>query len=171
MDFRERIEEDENALQEIVSGLPGFEGYFEREKRRAADKMLREHLCGQADEATEDLERVSARWSRAGELDYVADLERVAGLLRRAGDRLRFADYGYTGFFDAVKIGEDELQRFYEYDLSLRGFIADIKEEIGKLAAAGAEEVPVRIADLEEAMEALSEMIDERENVAASLTP
>ncbi len=171
MDFRERIESDENALQKIVSALPGFEGYFERENRRAADKMLREYLCGQLDAATEDLEKVSAKWSRAGELDDVADLERVAGLLRRAGDRLRFADYGYTGFFDAAKIGEDELQRFYEYDLSLRDFIADIKDEIGKLAAAGAEEVPVRIADLEEAIEALSEMIDERENVAAALTP
>ena len=171
MDFRERIERDENALQKMVSEVPGFEGYFEREKRRAADKMLREFLCDQLDEAVEDLEKVSAKVSRAGELEYLDDLERVSGLLMRAGDKLRFADYGYTGFFDAAKIGEEELQRFYEYDLSLRSFLADIKDEVGKLAEAGSEELPLRLGDLEEAIDALAEMIAERENVAASLVP
>jgi len=171
MDFRERIERDENALQKMVSEVPGFEGYFEREKRRAADKMLREFLCDQLDEAVADLEKVSAKWSRAGELEYLDDLERVSGLLRRAGDKLRFADYGYTGFFDAAKIGEEELQRFYEYDLSLRGFIAEIGDEIAKLAEAGSEELPLRLGDVEEAIEALAEMIAERESIAASLAP
>lgn len=171
MDFRERIEQDENALQKLVSGLPGFGGYFEREDRRAADRMLREYLCQQIDEAIEGLEAVSGRWSRAGELEYMDDIERVSGHLRRAGDKLRFADYGYTGFFDAVKIGEDDLQRFYEYDLSLRGFIAEVKEDIGKLAEAGGEAVQLRLGDLEEAIAALAEMIAERENVAASLVP
>ena len=171
MDFRERIEQDENALQKLVSKLPGFGGYFEREKRRAADKLLREHLCEQVDEAVEDLEKVSSQWSHAGKLDELDDLERISGLLGRAGDKLRFADYGYTGFFDAVKIDEDDLQRFYEYDLSLRSFIAEVADEIGKLERAEAAEVPGRMADLEEAIEALGEMIAEREKVAASLTP
>ena len=133
--------------------------------------MLREYLCQQLDEAVEAFEQVSAKWSQAGELDYLDDLERVSGRLRRAGDKLRYADYGYTGFFDAVKIGEQELQRFYEYDLSLRSFIADVKDAIGKLAQAGAEELQVRLGDLEEVIEALAQMIAERENVAASLVP
>lgn len=169
MDFHDRIEADENALQKLVKQIPGFDGYFKQENRRAADKLLRDHLCAELDETVEELEKVAGAWSRAAQLDDLDDLERVAGRLRRAGDKLRYADYGYTGFFDAVKIGEDDLQRFYEYDLSLRQFIADVAERVQALA--DAEAVGEEFEDLEEAVEALADMIEERERVAAELAP
>jgi len=171
MDFHERIEADENALQKLVKQIPGFGGYFEQENRRAADKLLREHLVEQMGETIEEVEKVAGSWSRAAKLDLIDDLERVAGRLGRAADKLRFADYGYTGFFDAVKIGEDDLQRFYEYDLSLRQFIADVNEQVSELAAVGDHETAKALEKLDEAIESLAEMIEERERVAAELAP
>jgi hypothetical protein len=44
---------------------------------------------------------------------------RLAGL----SQSVRFADYGATGLFDPVKIGEPELERLYEFDL---GLLADL---------------------------------------------
>ncbi len=169
MDFHDRIQADENALQKLVRQIPGFEGYFRQENRRTADKLLRQHLCAELDRTVEELEKVAGKWSRAARLDELDDLERVAGRLRRAGDKLRYADYGYTGFFDAVKIGEDDLQRFYEYDLSLRQFIADVAERVRALEKA--EKADEALADLDEAIEALADMIEERERVAAELVP
>jgi len=169
MDFHDRIEADENALQKLVKQIPGFEGYFRQENRRAADKLLRNYLCAELDKTIEKLERVGGAWSRAARLDDLDDLERVAGRLRRATDKLRYADYGYTGFFDAVKIDEAHLQRFYEYDLSLRQFIADVAEQVQALGEA--EDALSALEQLDEAIAALAEMIEERERVAAELAP
>ncbi len=171
MDFRERIERDPNPLQKLIDAIPGFSGYVEREQRRGADKMLREFLADEIGDAVEALEETASRWSRAGSIDYLDDLEQIAGRLRRAGDKLRYADYGYSGFFDLVKINEDDLHRFYEYDLSLRGFIADVRDDVDALADASEDEIEEALADLDEAIDALSDMIDERENVAIDLVP
>lgn len=169
MDFYDRIQADENALQKLISQIPGFDGYLAQEKRRTADKLLREFLCAQLDRIIEQLEQVAGTWSRAGQLDDLDDLERVAGKLRRATDKLRFADYGYTGFFDAVKIDQDDLQRFYQYDLSLRQFIAEVGERVQALRQATNHQEA--LVALDEALQALAEMIEERERVAAELVP
>jgi len=171
MDFRERIQRDPNPLEQLVRAIPGFAGYLDREQRRGADKLLREYLAGEIDDAVQRLEKVATAWSKAGEIDDLDDLDQLAGRLRRAGDNLRYADYGYSGFFDLVKIQEEDLHRFYEYDLSLRGFIADIADAIDELAAASGEEIEDAMMGLDEAIEALQEMIDERENVATDLVP
>lgn len=171
MDFRERIKRDPNGLQKLAEAIPGFSGYQEREQRRGADKLLREHLAGEIDALSERIERIATRWARAGNTGHLADLEAIAGRLRRGADRLRYASYGYSGFFDLVKIDEEDLQRFYEYDLSLRGFIADIRESIDELTEAQEDEIVVALDALDEAIDALAEMIDQRENVATDLAP
>ncbi len=171
MDFRERIESDPNPLQKLVDAIPGFSGYLEREQRRGADRMLRQFLADEIDDETEQLERLATDWAQSGRIDALDDLEQIAGRLRRAGDNLRYADYGYSGFFDLIKINEEDLHRFYEYDLSLRSFIADIRDSIDELADAEDDEMEVALADLDEAVDALGDMIDERENVATDLVP
>lgn len=171
MDFRERIERDPNPLQKLITAIPGFPGYFAREQRRDADKLLREFLADEIDAAGEAMERIATRWSKVGEIDYLDDLEAIAGRLRRAADNLRYADYGYAGFFDLVKINEEDLHRFYEYDLSLRGFIADIKGDIEALAEACHETIEKAMISLDESIDALADMIDERESVATDIAP
>ena len=49
-------------------------------------------------------------WSRAGNLANLDLASSIEKLLDSLGNRIRHADYGYTGFFDAVKIGEEELE-------------------------------------------------------------
>ncbi|MGD9495975.1 MAG: hypothetical protein AB7Y46_06675 [Armatimonadota bacterium] len=171
MDFRERVARDPHPLQKLIEAIPGFTGYVEREQRRGADKLLREFLSDEIDGIAQKLERIAARLSRAGEIDYLDDLEQIAGRLRRAGDNLRYADYGYAGFFDLVRINEEDLHRFYEYDLSLRDFIAEISDDVDALADVSGEDLKDALASLDESVDALAEMIDEREAVATDLTP
>ena len=171
MDLTDRIQRDPNPLQKLIEVIPGFSGYMEREERRGADKLLREFLADEIDDAGQAIERIATKWSKAGELDYLDDLEEIAGRLRRAGDDLRFADYGYSGFFDLVKINEDDLHRFYQYDMSLRSFIADIREDIDRLAEVDGDDIEDALADLDESVDDLNEMIEEREAVATDLAP
>jgi hypothetical protein len=171
MDLTDRIQRDPNPLQKLTQSIPGFAGYLEREQRRGADKLLREFLAEEIDDIVQHLEKVARAWADEGELDWLDDLEQVRGRLNRAADNLRYADYGYSGFFDLVKIKEDDLHRFYEYDLSLRSFIADISDDVDDLAEATDDEIEDALADLDQDIDDLNGMIDERENVATDLVP
>jgi hypothetical protein len=154
-----------------MEAIPGFSGYYEREQRRDADKRLREFLAEDIGEIIERIERTATEWSKAGELDYLDDLEEISGRLGRAADNLRYADYGYSGFFDLVKIDADDLNRFYQYDLSLRSFIADIGDDVEALTEAADDEIEDALADLDEDIDELNEMIEDRESVATDLVP
>ncbi|MGI5817225.1 MAG: hypothetical protein ACOX9R_03890 [Armatimonadota bacterium] len=171
MDLNERIQRDPKPLQSLMNVIPGFAGYSEREERRGADKLLRDFLADEIDGIVERIERIATTWSKAGALEYIDDLEQTSGRLNRAADKLRYADYGYSGFFDLVKINEEDLHRFYEYDLSLRSFIADVSDDVDVLADAEVDEVEDALADLDESIDELNDMIEDREAVATDLVP
>ena len=47
---------------------------------------------------------------------FMDDMEKAAIQLRTFADKIRNATYGYSGFFDAVKINEEELAKLYAFD-------------------------------------------------------
>jgi hypothetical protein len=174
-DLRDRIRKDEGSFQKLLASIPGFDGYREREIRRAADKILRDHLVTLVDGARERLRAVISDCARAGKLAALDPLDRLAGRLVKLRDNIRLADYGYTGFFDAAKIKEDELDRMYEYDLSLREEVGGIQGAVAALAvealAADAAQSDAALADLDTRITRIQQMLDERGAITASLVP
>ena len=65
----------------------------------------------------------------------VDDLEASAIKLRAFIDRIKGASYGYTGFFDAVRIHSEELERIYEYDFALLEGAQNLTNAIDNVAA------------------------------------
>ncbi|MBS7248655.1 MAG: hypothetical protein QXN15_08615 [Candidatus Jordarchaeales archaeon] len=66
-------------------------------------------------------------------------MDRLMALLDRVSERINHADYGYSGFFDAVKVREKELDRLYEFDMGIledveafRRGILELKERMEK---------------------------------------
>ena len=168
-DFRQSIRKHEEPLQELMEAIPGFDGYREREIRRTADKILRDHLVSRLDEVRQSLKGIIATAARTGVLEGIEELDRQERLLSTARDSLRFADYGYTGFFDAVKIREAELDRLYEYDATLAQAIEACCAAVTALGAADATAKPAALTTLETATGSLQGMIDRRGEVATSL--
>lgn len=167
-DLRDAIRKDENAFQQLLEAIPGFDGYREREIRRAADKVVREHLVGALDGVRDRLNAIIAAWARAGRLQDLDDIDRVARQLAKVRDNIRFADYGYTGFFDALKIAEDELDRLYAYDLSLRQGIDACGTAVDTLGAAPAESAAQHISAAEAAVASLQGLVDRRAEITAA---
>lgn len=170
-DLRDRIRHDENALQKLMERIPGFKGYHEQELRRSADKLLRDHLATRLEQVRQRLFRFQGELSSRGEFKPVTDLDRLTRRLVRAKDRLEHAAYGYAGFLDAVKIGTEELDRLYDYDLALREAIAQIDEAAATVTEAAPGQFEQTLRSLGEEVEELSRMIDLRSEVAADLTP
>ena len=110
---------EKNFLERLAAHIPGIAGYREREGRRETDRRLREWLAGRLDEAQGDLGAVRNRLTREGKLEAmnaVLDLDRT---MKKTAAALRFADAGYSGLFDQLKLKEDELASIYAYDLAL----------------------------------------------------
>jgi hypothetical protein len=165
----DRIRNDETAFQQLLEAIPGFDGYREREIRRAADKLVREHLVAELDRVRDTVRATTAERARAADLDGLAELDRLERLLGKVRDNLRFADYGYTGFFDAVKIKEQQLDALYEYDISLRDQIAKCAEATGALAGTEPAGLKGLLKLAEAAVRELQTMVDRRGEVAAGL--
>ena len=148
--------------------LPGFAGYKDREQRRQADKIQRDFI---ADALTRERERLgdvgNILMSHGGGLRYLADVDRVRNVFDRVIERIRHASYGYAGFFDAIRIEEQELDRVYEFDLTMIGQIAAIGEAIGALGAAadGGGDFGERLRNVEGYIKNLDRQLDERTRV------
>jgi len=132
-------EERRNLLERIAAKIPGIKGYIDRELRRDVDKMQRDWLAQQLDRGRGSVQEQIRVWSRTGNLanlDLASSLDKA---LDRLANRIRHADYGYTGFFDVVKIRESELDRLYEFDLGLMDTVEDLALRIESLPGTAAE--------------------------------
>ena len=131
----ERAQDRRNLLERIAARIPGIRGYLDRELRREVDKMQRDWLAEQVDRARGRLNGKIRDWTRGGGLaglDLAATTEKA---LDRFANRIRHADYGYTGFFDAVKIREPELDALYAFDLGLMDTVEDLAARVEALPA------------------------------------
>jgi hypothetical protein len=159
--------ERRNIFEEIAAKIPGIKSYLEREMRREVDKMQRDWLAEQLDRGRGALQGKIRDWSRSGNLanlDLAASIDKA---LDRFANRIRHADYGYTGFFDAVKIREDELDRLYAFDLALIGTAENLALRIESLPGTAAEP---DLRSLMEAVEAADRGFDDRARIFEDVT-
>jgi hypothetical protein len=166
-DGTERAEQRRNWLERIAAKIPGIKGYVDRELRRDVDKMQREWLAQQLDRGRGSVQEQIRVWSRTGNLanlDLASSLDKA---LDRLANRIRHADYGYTGFFDVVKLKEAELDRLYEFDVGLMDTVEDLALRIESLPGTAAE--PALRSLLEAVVEA-DRAFDERATIFEDVT-
>lgn len=166
-DGLEGAEERRNWLERIAAKIPGIKGYLDRELRRDVDKMQREWLAHQLDRGRGSVQEHIREWSRSGELanlDLASSLDKA---LDRLANRVRHADYGYTGFFDVVKIREAELDRLYEFDLNLMTVVEDLALRIESLPSTAAEPA---LRSLVEAVQEADRTFDDRGTIFEDVT-
>jgi len=148
-DLFEQVTGDQDFIKKIISKVPGFKGYIERSNRRAADKMLRETIAARFEELWQRVSSLQTDFLSQGELLYLDDLEKAAIKLRTFIDKIQRASYGYSGFFDAAKVNEDELARVYEYDSAMLDLVDEVSNAIDNVEASmGTDGLPASIRNL-----------------------
>jgi hypothetical protein len=167
MELRERVKEAMSSLERLVAGIPGYKGYKEKELRREADKLLREHLARKFEEQRKRLTEIQRKLIGLGKLELIDDLEEAVMKLQTLIDRIRTATYGYAGFFDAIKIKEEQLDALYDFDKALLEDVDKVKDEIDNLssAIAAGEGLSEAIAELTAIVRAADEAFNKREEV------
>lgn len=121
-----------NWLERLGELIPGFRGFQDRELRREVDKMQREHLAKELGRLKVVSRGKARAYTDEGQLGVLHLFERLDRQLDGLSQAIRFSDYGASGFFDVVKINEPELEKLYQFDLSV---LDDVSGLSGDLAA------------------------------------
>jgi len=156
-----------NLLERIVDKIPGFKGYQERELRRDADQLQREHLSSLLEQTKRMLNDVGVAATRSGSLDVINDIETARKRLDKAIARVRYADRGYSAFFDTVKIDEAVLERVYQFDLGLLDGVEEI--QLAAQQAAQAVDVTAAVRAFIGRIDALDARLADREAILSGV--
>lgn len=122
-----------NWIERLSSKIPGYSGYVDRERRRDIDKLHREHLADRLRSLKTPLTDVMRELTNGGRLFEVGAVDSAIKKLDQLENRVRFASYGYAGFFDVVKIEEAQLDAIYRFDLALVDHVDKIEAELSAL--------------------------------------
>jgi len=127
-DFFQKVTSQQDPFKKLLSFIPGFSGYIERQNRRDADKILRDTVARRFEEQWKRASQLQADLVSSSMIQYVDDMEKAAIKMRTFIDKISTAPRGYSGLFDATKINEKELEAIYQFDAAF----FDLAEQVGR---------------------------------------
>ncbi len=171
-DLYQRIVGQRSSLENLMAKLPGFRGYKEASDRRAADRMIREHIVVLLKEQMTRLVSLEKKMLTSGGLAHAADTRTAKMNFQAFIDRVATAAPGYAGFYDAQKVGPDELAKIYAFDAALIGYADKFREKLDAFdkAIQANDGLPAAISDLEALTQEANAAYAMRSNVLTELT-
>lgn len=156
----EKITSERGSLENIMASIPGFRGYFEKQARRTADRMLREYIVGQLDNRLQRYVQIEKKILDSTGLKYMDRTRDVKTKLETYRNNVNTAAPPYDGMFAQIKVTEDDLDKIYAFDEAQLRYVFQFDEVLDSLEkAVGAEDA-----------EALGTMLDTVYNVAVEAT-
>jgi hypothetical protein len=110
------VDQSRGFTKKLELLVPGLRTYRKLEDVRAADELLRTQVADRLDRSKANLE--SVRKDMASQGDY-SNITKIGSLISQVQDlsgQVRHAAQGYSGISPTIKVGEDTLNRLYEYD-------------------------------------------------------
>ncbi len=155
--------------ERLLAEIPGFRGYKEKELRRESDKLIRNHVYMKLAQARSDYKIVFQEMSDRRQLDIFPDMDRVVARFDRVAEKVSHASYGYSGFFDVVKIQEAALDRMTDFDNQLLDQVNGIASEVdafkSEVSKQQFDNVREHVQNLAGTLEAFDDTLSKREEV------
>jgi hypothetical protein len=96
-------------------------------------------------------------------------MDRLLAKMDRVVEKVNHASYGYSGFFNAVKVREKNLDRMIDFDNQLLEGINALATEIdalkAELASGVTANLKTRLQNVTDKLESLEDTFDKREEV------
>ena len=165
----EEAQERRNWLERLGDKIPGFKGYQNRELRRDVDRMQREHLSQRFGELKATVRRAARDYTDAGQIGTLHLFERLDRDLDGLSQAVRFADYGASGIFDVVKIYDEELDKLYQFDLSVLDDVEALEADLAAIPSPGNEQAREALDQALDRVVALRGKWSDRKNVIADV--
>jgi hypothetical protein len=160
--------------ERIAAFVPGFRGYKEKELRRESDKLIRNHLYLKLNEVRNDIKAIFQTLADRRYMDVLTDMDRLNAKMDRMVEKINHASYGYSGFFDVVKVKEENLDRMIDFDNKLLDGINSLAAEVNtyRTEIAGNEfsNSKQRIQNIMTALDSLEATFDSRQEIILGAT-
>ena len=161
--------EESTSLGNLLDKVPGLSGYMERGRRRDADQILRDTIAKRLEEVRLRLSDVHHELSRdiGLAMRYAEDLGRADNRLMGLIGKIKDAPQGYAGFFDAIKVKEDDLARIYVFDEQMLNNVDQIANDVDLLndAVSQGANISEAIRQLNEHLASANEIFNSRTEV------
>lgn len=137
-DMYDNIESESTGLGKLLGKIPGFDGYMERSRRREADQLLRETIASRLEQSRLQLASIQQELSRdiVKAIDFAEPIGRADTRLMGLIGKIKDAPEGYAGFFDAVKVKEDDLAQLYAFDEAMLAYAEEVSADLDALEKA-----------------------------------
>lgn len=168
-DLFTKIQGETSKLESLLEKVPGLSGYMEKGKRRDADQLLRETMAARLEEVRLTFSTVHQDISHdiIKAIDHAEPLGRADTLFKGLIGKIKDAPVGYAGFFDAVKVKEDDLARIYAFDESMLAHVDQVEASTAALAKAAQDDGDIAggIRELTAVLRAANETFSKRDEV------
>lgn len=112
-----QIMSQKGSFENLVMKIPGFKGYQEKQARRTADRLLRDHLTGEIDTHLKRFTRLQNKLLDGGKgLSYMSRAREVKSKMEGYHDKVQTAAPKYSSMWEQTKITEEHLDRIYAFD-------------------------------------------------------
>ena len=160
--------------ERIAAALPGFRGYKEKELRRESDKLIRNNLTLKLSKDKDNVRSISQKIADKRYMDVLTDVDRLNAKMDRITEKVNHASYGYAGFYDIVKIKEENLDRMITFDNQLLDEVdaltASIEDLKTQLLSNNFANLKDKIQTIVDKFELLEDTFDKREQVILGVT-
>lgn len=155
--FVEQSEDQQHVLERLVKGLPGIRGYTDKEARRDADYRVRQLIADELNRTRDSLLECQNRLLKQGGLAFLDDLDVAVNKVQNLSDRVRTASYGYAGLFDTVRIGKEQLNALFNFDVAMLKDVARMESAVAALRTSLADQTTVA-AQIDQTIAAAADM-------------
>ena len=133
-DLREKVEKERSLLKKIELAIPGFRGYRKREDIRIADSMVRDYVSRILEDVEKYAKETRENITNNMMLDVMGDIGKIVNYVSRLTTEIRHAEQGYMGLAGDYHVDVEQLNRLYEFDVSLINKAKDLLEFARKTA-------------------------------------
>jgi hypothetical protein len=168
-----KIESETALLEKISLVIPGFRGYKLKELRREADRLIREHVHRRLYQAKTGMREAFQQLASRRAMDVLEETDRLIAKLDRVTEQVNHAPAGYAGFFNAVKVQEEDLERLMEFDSQLIDGAEKIEKNVMKfrdeLRSSKSSDTRKRLVEIRAAVEDFESTFSRRKEVMAGV--
>lgn len=130
-----KVEGEKALLEKISLAIPGFRGYKLKEMRREADKLIRDNIYKRISDSKSNMREIFQQLAIKKQSDVLQETDRLIAKFDRVAELINHAPYGYAGFFNAVKIKEDDLENMIDFDMKLLDSAKGVEDNVKKFKA------------------------------------
>lgn len=167
----DQIVSQRGSLEQLVARIPGFKGYQDKQARRTADRMIREHIAELIQQRHDRYVRIEKLILDNGGLKYMTRTRNAKSKLQRYRDNVALAMPKYDGMWAQMKIGSDELEKIYAFDEAQMQYLDKIDAALNEMekSAGNHDELDAAIMSFDATVTEAIDAFALRDNVLTTL--